>query len=91
MHSEPEIDYLPGELPAYGGNLLSDNIARIESLKVKILEWPGLNELEIGHLLRELDILRGSMIQMAGVAAQSYAATQEMAVSPLCQAANRRT
>jgi transcriptional regulator with GAF, ATPase, and Fis domain len=83
MHSEPEIDYLPGELPAYGGNLLSDNIARIESLKVKILEWPGLNELEIGHLLRELDILRGSMIQMAGVAAQSYAATQEMAVSPL--------
>ena len=83
MHSEPEIDYLPGELPAYGGNLLSDNIARIESLKVKILEWPGLNELEIGHLLRELDILRGSMIQMAGVAAQSYAATREMAVSPL--------
>jgi hypothetical protein len=75
MSELPEIDFLPPDLPEIGqdmGNLLNENVARIELLKMKILEWPGLGDLELGHILRELDILRGTFIQAMSIARPAY-------------------
>lgn len=66
MNEDREIDYLPVDLPAPSmdaGDLVSENIARIELLKMRVLELGGLSDLEMGNILHELDILRGSFIQ----------------------------
>lgn len=74
MNERPDIDYLPTALPNYGDarTLLNENIARIELLKIKLLEWPGLGEFETATLLRELDILRGSFIQAVNAPPQGH-------------------
>jgi transcriptional regulator with GAF, ATPase, and Fis domain len=67
MNERQDIDYLPVDLshPSLDtGQLLNENIARIEFVKMKALEWPGVSELEKSHLMHELDILRGSLIQL---------------------------
>ncbi|MGI9304947.1 MAG: sigma-54 interaction domain-containing protein [Gammaproteobacteria bacterium] len=66
MSDITEIDYLPLDLPETStgaGDLLSENIARIELLKMKVLELASLSEFEKGDFLRELDVLRGSFFQ----------------------------
>ena len=82
MSDTPDIDYLPN----YGTDtptLLNENIARIELLKMKILEWPGLSELETDNLLRELDILRGAFIQAINATPQSYGVPEQAQVSAM--------
>jgi transcriptional regulator with GAF, ATPase, and Fis domain len=83
MSDRPDIDYLPTELPTYGDarTLLNENIARIELLKMKILEWPGLSDFETGNFLRELDILRSSFIQAINAPPEGYAAPEQAQVS----------
>lgn len=79
MNERPEIDYLtPYTLEETGnvGDLLNENIARIELLKMRILDWPGLGIMETEDMLRELDILRGAMMQTMGLASQHLNAAQ---------------
>lgn len=86
MSDRPNIDFLPTELPEYGTDaptLLNENIARIELLKMKVLEWPGLSEFETSNLLRELDILRGAFIQAINAPPQSYAIPEQAQVSAM--------
>jgi transcriptional regulator with GAF, ATPase, and Fis domain len=80
LDDRPDIDYLPTELPTYGDarTLLNENIARIELLKMKILEWPGFSEWETDNLLRELDILRGAFIQAVNAPPQGYAVPEQV-------------
>jgi transcriptional regulator with GAF, ATPase, and Fis domain len=78
MHTSdrPDIDYLPVETSDFGidtGASLNESIARIELLKIKMLEWPGLTEVQMGDVLRELDILRGSFIQISRYAGDDFA------------------
>lgn len=44
------------------GDLLSDNIARLESLKIKVLQLPGLNERVRNDIFRDLDVLRAALV-----------------------------
>lgn len=44
-------------------DLLSEHIARIESLKIKILRLAGLSESERNGIFQDLDILRGALLQ----------------------------
>jgi transcriptional regulator with GAF, ATPase, and Fis domain len=84
MNDRPDIDFLPTELPDYGADAttsLNENIARIELLKMKILEWPGLGEFETGNLLRELDILRAAFIQAVNAPPQTHALPEPVRIS----------
>lgn len=84
MNDRPDIDYLPTELPDYGvdaGTLLNESIARIELLKMRVLEWPGISDLDMGNILRELDILRGSFIQAVNAPQLGYAAHEHSQAS----------
>ena len=90
MNERPEIDYLPADLSSHtldAGQLLNENIARIEFVKMKALEWPGIDDLEKGHLLRELDILRGALIQLSS-ASRGYAADPQEVLSPMLPGAD---
>ncbi len=42
---------------------VSEAIANVESLKVRVLEWPGLTEAARAEFFRTLDSLRGTLIQ----------------------------
>ncbi len=67
MDHKPDIDYLPPESPEPGTNigaLLNENIARIELLKMKVLDWPGSSDWERGNILHEFDILRGTLLHV---------------------------
>ncbi len=77
MDDRPDIDYLPPEPPESGANigaLLNENIARIELLKMKVLDWPGSSDWERGSILHELDILRGTLLQVFNTVHQSHVA-----------------
>ncbi len=78
MSESRDIDYLPADLSEHhfdAGHLLNENIARIEFVKMKILEWPGLSDMETSHILHELDILRGAFIQLSSTG-QGFAAVE---------------
>ncbi len=47
------------------GELLNENIARIENLKLKVLHFPMLGQGEKDLFFRDLDILRGAFINIA--------------------------
>ncbi len=44
---------------------LNENIARIEALKIKVLEWPGLSSAVRNTFFAELDALRAAFVQLA--------------------------
>ncbi len=48
------------------GDVLMEHIARIESLKIKLLRLPGLTELDRNDLFNDLDILRSALLQSRG-------------------------
>ena len=52
-----------GRIDVVAGNLLHEHIARIESLKIRVLQLPGLSERDRGDIFRDLDILRGALVQ----------------------------
>lgn len=90
MSTIQDIDYLPNDFADYGAStdhLLNENIARIELLKMKILEWPGTAEAEKDQALRELDVLRGALIQVSG-ASRHDPTTEQEAVSALLPGAD---
>jgi transcriptional regulator with GAF, ATPase, and Fis domain len=90
MNDIQDIDYLPSDFPNYTVNtdhLLNENIARIELLKMKVLEWPSLDDLEKDHVLYELDILRGAFIQVSS-ANRHYAIPEQDAVSAMLPGAD---
>ena len=90
MNERQDIDYLPVDLSHHTldtGQLLNENIARIEFVKMKALEWPGVSELEKSHLLRELDILRGSLIQLSSTG-RGYTATEPEPLSSMLPGAD---
>lgn len=85
MNERQDIDYLPVDLSHHTldtGQLLNENIARIEFVKMKALEWPGVSEEEKSHLIRELDILRGSLIQLSSTG-RGYTAAELEPLSPM--------
>lgn len=68
MSDKPAIDLLPTDRwdrSVDTGSLLNDNIARIEMLKLKMLELREVDEAELSNILHDLDILRGAFIQAA--------------------------
>jgi transcriptional regulator with GAF, ATPase, and Fis domain len=90
MNDIQDIDYLPSAFPDTSFNvdhLLNENIARIELLKMKVFEWPNLNDLEKNQALHELDILRGAFIQVSS-ANRHYAMTEQDAVSAMLPGAD---
>lgn len=90
MNDMQDIDYLPSAFPDHSfdfDHLLNENIARIELLKMKVLEWPNLDYLEKDHALHELDILRGAFIQVSS-ANRHYAITEQDAVSAMLPGAD---
>jgi transcriptional regulator with PAS, ATPase and Fis domain len=90
MHDIQDIDYLPSDFSDYSfdvDHLLNENIARIELLKMKVLEWPHLDDLEKDHALHELDILRGAFIQVNS-ANRHYPLTEQEAVSAMLPGAD---
>ncbi|MFZ0254442.1 MAG: sigma-54 dependent transcriptional regulator [Gammaproteobacteria bacterium] len=90
MNERQDIDYLPVDLSHQTldtGHLLNENIARIEFVKMKALEWPGVSEQEKSHLMRELDILRGSLIQLSSTG-RGYAATEPEPLSAMLPGAD---
>ncbi|MGF1612417.1 MAG: sigma-54 interaction domain-containing protein [Gammaproteobacteria bacterium] len=90
MHERQDIDYLPVDLSQHTldtGQLLNENIARIEFVKMKTLEWPGVSEQEKSHLMRELDILRGSLIQLSSTG-RGYTAEESEPLSPMLPGAD---
>lgn len=91
MNDIRDIDYLPSDFSNYTGDvdhLLNENIARIELLKMKVLEWPGLDDREKDHALNELDILRGAFIQVSSAADRHYATHEQDAVSAILPGAD---
>lgn len=90
MHERQDIDYLPVDLSQHTldtGQLLNENIARIEFVKMKTLEWSGVSEQEKTHLMRELDILRGSLIQLSSTG-RGYTAAESEPLSPMLPGAD---
>lgn len=90
MNESQDIDYLPVDLTHHTldtGQLLNENIARIEFVKMKALEWPGVSELEKSHLLRELDILRGALIQLSSTG-RGYPANEPEPLSAMLPGAD---
>lgn len=90
MSTIQDIDYLPSDFADYSvsaDHMLNENIARIELLKMKILEWPSLAETEKDQALGELDILRGALIQVSG-ARQHQSTTEQDAVSAMLPGAD---
>jgi transcriptional regulator with GAF, ATPase, and Fis domain len=76
LNERPDIDFLPTERLEFDGDartLVNESIARIELLKMKILDRLGMDPFESGNLLHELDILRGSFVQVVNAAPQGYA------------------
>src|SRR5579885_1847437 len=64
---EPRPILRPVTLPAVEtGDVLMEHIARIESLKIKLLRLPGLTELDRNDLFNDLDILRSALLKAAG-------------------------
>ncbi len=47
--------------------LLNESVARIESLKIKILEWPNLSERLKHDFFADLDALRGAFVQCSSL------------------------
>ncbi|HTT07716.1 MAG TPA: sigma-54 dependent transcriptional regulator [Gammaproteobacteria bacterium] len=61
---EPRPLLRPVTLPGVeAGDVLMEHIARIESLKIKLLRLPGLTDLDRNDLFNDLDILRGALLQ----------------------------
>ena len=63
---QPQTGVAPLPLPhldSGSSDLLSEHIARIESLKIKILRLAGLSESERNGIFQDLDILRGALLQ----------------------------
>src|SRR5258708_4083072 len=50
--------------PADAGEFVNENIARIESLKIKLIDLAGLDEKEREALFLELDSLRSAFIDI---------------------------
>ncbi len=68
------FEYAPSSLTGLGythsggtdiRELINENIARIESLKIKLIEITGLSEKERDALFQELDILRSAFIDVS--------------------------
>lgn len=90
MNDIQGIDYLPSDFSDYSfdvDHLLNENIARIELLKMKVLEWPHLDALEKDHALHELDMLRGAFIQVNSTN-RHYPPTEQEAVSAMLPGAD---
>jgi transcriptional regulator with PAS, ATPase and Fis domain len=68
----------PVTLPGVeAGDVLMEHIARIESLKIKLLRLPSLTEVDRENLFKDLDILRGALLQSrSGIQVNAEAAAQ---------------
>ncbi len=59
------------------GDPLRDGVTRLESLKVKILRLPGLSERERTAIFRDLDMLRGLLVQSSS---RAHVGPQRLAI-----------
>lgn len=82
------FDYVPSATRAHGYDhavpgdlkeLLNENIARIESLKLRLLEHIGLEQKDCEELVEELDFLRSGFLNLTRHQFRTSEADQELA------------
>lgn len=71
-----DFDYQPPVAQSYMGNvggvseIINENIARIESIKLKTMTCSGLTEMDRLGFFQELDVLRGAFVQVGNLVSQ---------------------
>ncbi|MGN7612434.1 sigma-54 interaction domain-containing protein [Magnetococcales bacterium HHB-1] len=81
---QPILPYLPSSPHAVNG-FLNENIARIEALKIRLLGSVNLEESEKKSLLRELDMLRGAVLELANLQISTTPASDNLPLEELSE------